>query len=290
MSIFLKEFNYNTELIKMKNKYGNSYITYGLIGEERVAFQLKKCKEDILCLYNIILKVEDIKVQFDYIVISHDIIYILEVKNLLGNVMINEDLSVIRTIYKNNRIEQSGMENPFIQIEYQIKQLELFLNSIGYNKKVRGLLIMANDKTIITNKSSYKDIYKYEQLNNYFIKNVKGIKLQREDFIIGDQILKNHLEYNYLLVNVIKDNIKKQYIPIFKNKIDEKLYIKLIELRSHLSKKINCPPCNIYTNKSAELLVKNKPTNKKEFISVPGFKEKKYNIFGEEVINIFKNK
>jgi hypothetical protein len=37
------------------------------------------------------------------------------------------------------------------------------------------------------------------------------------------------------------------------------------------------------------LLVINKPTTKAEFVGVKGFKEKRYEMFGEEIIKIFKN-
>ncbi len=47
--------------------------------------------------------------------------------------------------------------------------------------------------------------------------------------------------------------------------------------------------CKIFNNRDAERLVLAKPCSKEEFIKVPGFKEKRYQVFGKEIINIFKN-
>ena len=59
MGKFIKEFIMEIELFKLKSKYSNKLYKYGLIGEERVAYQLKTCDEDILCLYDVILEVNN---------------------------------------------------------------------------------------------------------------------------------------------------------------------------------------------------------------------------------------
>ena len=65
--------------------------------------------------------------------------------------------------------------------------------------------------------------------------------------------------------------------------------LKLLKIRKEISNSKNMPPCNIFNNREAELLVINKPTTKAEFVGVKGFKEKRYEMFGEEIIKIFKN-
>ena len=42
MSKFLKEFNYQAELVRKKERYNNCNYKYGLVGEERVYYQLSK--------------------------------------------------------------------------------------------------------------------------------------------------------------------------------------------------------------------------------------------------------
>lgn len=288
MVTFFKDFNYSAELAKMKSRFNNSLYKYGLVGEERVAYQLKKCRLDILCAYNIRLNIDGNKCQFDFIVICGGKIIILEVKNLLGNIIFNKNGNTIREINKNGIIERSSMDNPFIQIDSHISNLKNFLNSLGYNKDIIGILVMANDKMAIINECEDKIVIKYDELNKYINNISKGLKNTYEDFTIMNLIVDKDIEYNYNMVNIIKDNINRQYVPKFQNIEDKELYVKLIRLRYDLHIKYNIPTCNIFTNRDAEELVKNKPKTKEEFILVKGFKERKYNMYGKEIINIFK--
>lgn len=289
MSIFIKDFNMEVEIFKLKNRYSGNLFKYGLIGEERVAHQLKICDADILCLYDVILHTKGQKSQFDFIIIGRKYIYILEVKNLLGNIRVKSDGTIERLIYKNGNIEINGMFNPFVQLSVQRKRLEEFLSQYQYKKAIKTLLVMANDKTIIINNDSSNIVIKYDELNNYLINDLGDLKSLRCDREIAEIILKNTDKYNYLLSSVIQNKMMNQYIPKFVLKTDENYYIELIKLRKKISKRLNIPACNVYNNKEAEALVINKPTNKEEFMNVKGFKEKRYEMFGDDVIKIFKN-
>lgn len=55
-----------------------------------------------------------------------------------------------------------------------------------------------------------------------------------------------------------------------------------------MSKKENIKPYFIYTNEELEQLSIHKPTTKDEFVSVKGFGIKKYEKYGEDIINIIK--
>ena len=126
--MFLKEFNYGVEMHKMRTNYQNNLMHYGLVGEERVAYELSKINSMCICLYNVRLFIGDRKAQFDFIVILPSFILIIEVKNLLGNLIITEDQSFERELNIKGIIQKSGMSNPFIQMEYQEKVLKEFCN------------------------------------------------------------------------------------------------------------------------------------------------------------------
>lgn len=286
--MFLKEFDFSIEMQKMKRKFNNNLINYGLVGEERVAYELKKLEQYIISLYNIRLKINNINIQIDYIVITNNYIYIIEVKNLLGNLLITEENEIIRRVYYNNIYKETSMQNPFIQMKNHKTMLEIYLKGINVNRQVETILVMANDKMIIDNKSKHKNIIKYDKIEEY-IKHRESLKVYNEESLaIGNQILKKDNQYNYFMLNIIKKNIRNQYMPQFDNYYDLELYLKLLKLRKELSKKYNVPICNIFNNKSAEELVMKKPKCKGDFIKIKGFKETKYEMFGEEIINIFK--
>ena len=287
--MFLKTFDYSVEMQKMRRKFNNKMIEYGLKGEERVAYQLSKMDFELICLYNVRIKVENKRAQFDFLVITRKAIIIIEVKNLLGNLYISKDEKFERNIKINGRTDISSMENPFIQMDNQEEILKIFMKEKHINKDVKSILVMANDKMIIRNNSKRKTIIKYDVLCKYLKELTNHETYTNEELIIGNIIKEHDDEYNYFMLGIIKDNIEKQYIPKFTNYLDFDLYLQIIRFRKEFAIKKQMPVCNVFTNREAERLVIAKPKTKEEFIAIRGFKEKRYELFGEEIIKIFKN-
>lgn len=287
--MFLKEFDYSIEMHKMKRKFNDKLINYGLIGEERVAYCLNKIDPYVVCLYNIRMTIGEKSMQIDFLVITCQAIYILEVKNLLGNILITKERNVIRKVKVNKVYNESSMENPFIQMEKHEELLKDFLEKNNIQKRVESILVMANDKMIIENKSNMKNIIRYDELESFIMKNKNRDYYTEEEIKIGKLLLNQDKKYNYFMLNIIKKNIRNQYTPKFENYLDLDLYIKVLEIRKRVGESLNIPLCNVFNNKEAELLVINKPTSKEEFISIKGFKEKRYEMYGEDIIKIFKN-
>lgn len=290
MAKFIKDFKLEVEVFKMKNKYKNNLYKYGIIGEERVAHQLRVCTENVLCLHDVRLSFDNETSQYDFVVISRKTLYIIEVKNLLGNIVVKDNGDIERILYKNGQPEKCGLFNPFVQMNEQKRKMETFLCLKGIVKAVKPILIMANDKMLIEKNELFNSVYKYDELNLLLEKEINGEQLLKEDFVLGEKILENIKKYNYLITNVIGRKMMNQYVPVFKENGDKEYYIELISLRKKLMTKYNMPACNIYNNKEAEMLVLFKPQNKLEFLNIKGFKEKRYQMYGEDIIKLFKKK
>lgn len=288
MAKFLKDFNLSLEMSKMKSRYVDKLYRYGLLGEEKVYYKLKNINIDMLCLYNIRIKYLNEKLQFDFICICNEIIFVIEVKNLLGNIYFTKEQKVIREVTKNDIKQYSSMDNPIDQVEHHVNILTKFLKDNKFNRKIVGILVMANDKMIIINESSFSNIIKASEIEKLILSYYNDRPLLKEDNIIGELLLKRDKEYNYYMVNYMKKEIDNQYIPKSLTVEEKELYYELLTFRKRYYLKNNIPACNVFTNRDAEMLVKAKPKTKKEFISIKGFKEKKYEMFGEEIIKIFK--
>jgi len=200
--------------------------------------------------------------------------------------LITEDNKFERTIYKDWGVQKVGMDNPLIQMNYQRKLLQTLLR--GYDVEIECLLVMANDKMIIENQSTNKNIIKYDEVESYLSERVLAQKFSNIEINIGNYILEKDKQYNYFMVDVIKHNIRNQYTPKFDNYIDLEIYIEILEFRKNYANIKSVPICNVFNNKEAEQLVISKPKTKEEFINVRGFKEKRYLMYGEEIIKIFK--
>ena len=65
-----------------------------------------------------------------------------------------------------------------------------------------------------------------------------------------------------------------------------KLFKALRYYRFNKAKKVRVKPYFIFNNSELEDLVSIRPTDKKTFIAIPGFGEKKFELYGNEIVKI----
>mgnify|MGYP002238158867 CR=1 FL=1 len=72
----------------------------GIIGEENILFELKHSNMDMIVLHDIYIETHSgLGAQIDFIVITAKIIFLIECKNLVGNIEIDSNGAFIRTIF-----------------------------------------------------------------------------------------------------------------------------------------------------------------------------------------------
>ena len=127
--VFLKQSNNATDYIeKLKALQEKSSTTlkeeiekqitiaeYGVKGEESIAFELKNSGIDMFILQDIYLEYKDLSAQIDYIIITRKRIYILECKNLIGDIEINSNGDFIRTYQLKGKKIKEGIYSPITQ-------------------------------------------------------------------------------------------------------------------------------------------------------------------------------
>lgn len=292
----VKEFNLNKELDKYK--YQCKSMTdrqlklkmYGLIGEERVNYELIHIEKNLIMLYNVRLKINNDAFQADFILIGNNKVILLEVKNLMDNIHITKNGSVERIIHRKDRDEICGMYNPIMQMNKQIKKLETYFLNNNISVEIKGYVVMANEKSIIINDSEINNVIMYYELKRIINEEFNNEEPSNKSYEISELLCKDNDEYDFSKYNFIQNNmLYHTYTPKKLNHNDYILYCKVLEIRNEIHKNNNIPTHYIFNNRDAERLVLAKPCSKEEFIKVPGFKEKRYQLFGKEIINIFKN-
>lgn len=299
---FIKEFKLSRRMQRIITKqlgeteaeyqYRIKIAKYGLEGEDRVNYQLENIYLPIICLSNVRIKEEFGSAQADFIVISKNKVFIIEVKNLFGSVRVNNEGDVIRMIPRRYHVEEEGMANPFTQTHKQAIVFKQFLNKHGYHISIDILVVMGNPRTSILQGKNKYPIIRYDQLSNYFEKQLSK-ECNKDEYNkmieLGHLLKENNKEilfnnYNVMHKRFVKHN---RQLPNL-SKEDLILYEEILECRRKIAKFKQIPICNVFLNRDAESLVLYKPTTKEEFVMVPGFKEKKYLLCGQEIIEIIK--
>ncbi|HAX02528.1 MAG: hypothetical protein A2Y45_04525 [Tenericutes bacterium GWC2_34_14] len=289
-------------------------VRSGLAGEKNVYYELKNSRLPIVCLHDIRLEYKNLEAQFDFIIIASEFILVLETKKLFGNINVDNEGNFTREYQINNRTFKEGMYSPITQNERHVKLLDEFLRDHKLIKHcpIYSLIVIANDKTIVNKKFAKAEvknlIIKHDQLIeklNYYIKNNNEVKLKHNYMReIAETIIKENKPIEYDFVKKLSLEMKpvvneeviqpvKETVPIESenDKLDyndnipqTKLHGKLKRYRYTKAKELNIKPYFIFNNNELDQLLSIRPTSKEMFLTVPGFGEKKYEQYGEDII------
>lgn len=249
-------------------------------------------------------------VQIDYVIVTRHCIYILECKNLYGNITIDKNGTFIREFEQGRRKVRTAIYSPITQntrhLEY-IRSLLLKKRGIFTEKSINklfnqyydGVVVLANPKTILNNYCTEKNVknkvIRCDQLINYI---KEHDKLNPNS--LNDKQMREYAQ-SFLDINKPKDNWKDKYekylkeaiedvISSFNNKdtnlLNESICKRLKKYRYNQAKLENVPAYYIFNDSVLNDLVTIKPKNLSELDKIKGFGEYKCNKYGKNIIDI----
>lgn len=158
----------------------------GIYGEDTIAFELKNSHIPMLILHDLYLVHNDLSAQIDYLILTHKHIYLLECKNLYGNIEINNSGDFIRTVSHGGRTVKEGIYSPITQNKRHLELLHglrkeqkgnfltKFLFDRSFSEMYRSIVVLANPKTVLNTRFAKKEIknqvIRADQLNEYIKK------------------------------------------------------------------------------------------------------------------------
>lgn len=183
--VFLKEesdaANFITKMGELENKTSDPKLkseiqkqiklaSYGEIGERNISFELKNSGMDMYVLHDIYLEFGDSSAQIDYLVITRKKIYIIECKNLIGNIEIDNQGNFIRTYELFGRKVKEGVYSPITQNSRHLEVIKNVRKSSkgsriakaafehNFNKAYISLVVLANPKMYFNARYAKKDV------------------------------------------------------------------------------------------------------------------------------------
>ena len=312
-TIFYKEDSdlqekYNV-LKKLDEEYPNNekilnelyIVKKGLDGENEIAYQLKKAHIGMYVLHDIKMKYEDLTAQIDYVIITPVYTYFVECKNLIGNITVTDKGEFIREYSFNGKKVKKGMYSPLRQVEAQREVVRkiwekraskirkiLSANSFDYYRRV--LVVIANQDTILdTNKAPKEMKYKIIRSDSLIKQIQYDIEHRKKDEILESKKSMEEAAESYIEVSQ-KESIdyyeyyKKKYCE--KERMNDNLKERLIELRKKRAKEMNIPAYYIFTNDELEKILKLRPKTIEELEKSNILPQVKVKTHGLEIINL----
>lgn len=268
---------------------------YGLKGEQKVLYELMNSHIPMYILHDINLVYKDYEAQIDFMIFTKKNCYIIECKQLYGDVLID---------YSGNFYRKIGSR--LTPIYSPITQLERHINLIRHNlldkqgfigKRIvsksfdnyyHGIVVFSNESSAISCRNAPKDvrdkIIRLDRIIDY-IKDTEGnsnnVSNSENDIKeYADGVLSLCVDKKYEFNAVNKDN----YIDLNSLREDLKKY------RYNKAKVLNYKPYIIFNDATMDALVNMRPKNLKELGRVPGFADKKIEMYGNDIIKIINNR
>ncbi len=145
-----------------------SLLEIGNRGEDRVLYELKSSSIDMFILRDLCLSCSnDVDAQIDFLVITKTLIFVLECKNLIGNIEIDSTGAFIRNYKLNGENIREGIYSPITQNERHLRAIYALFSQADkktrrllhcnterdFDKNYQSLIVLANPKTCIKNAS-----------------------------------------------------------------------------------------------------------------------------------------
>lgn len=164
---------------------------YGLIGEKNLAYELKNSGIDMYILHDLFFECDDLQAQIDYLLITKKKIYVLECKNLIGNIEIDSEGNFIRTYELFGRKVKEGLYSPITQNERHrqvIKNLRAqeknwlgkYLFEKSFDSTYQSIVVLANPKTYLNAKFAKKTVKNQVIRADQLISYLKGQEANSE--------------------------------------------------------------------------------------------------------------
>lgn len=302
------------KLKNTKSKEEKSYLyeeiqkyKYGIQGENKILYELKNSHIPMYILHDINLEYKDYKAQIDFIILTKKNYYIIECKNLYGNISIDNK----GNFYKINNKNKVGIYNPITQLDRHINIIRRYIedrnNFIGklivkkiFDSMYHGIVVLANDNTVVEDKYAPKNVKnkviradKLIEYIKYIEKNTDSYASSEKDIISScNNILalckkEETIAEERPLLNINEDITDNNKTININN--DDEIRTNLKKYRLNKSRELNYKPYFIFSDKTLEELINKKPKNKVELKQIEGFGDKKIEMYGIDIIKIINN-
>ncbi len=184
-TVFLKEESDATgfinRMVQLEEQVADKYLkneinkqiklaSIGEVGEKNISFELKNSGMDMYVLHDIYLEIGDLSAQIDYLVITRKMVFVIECKNLIGDIEIDNQGNFIRKYEMFGKKIKEGIYSPITQNQRHLEILKKvrresksnFLMKAAFehyfDQNYKSLVVLANPKTVLNAKYAKKDI------------------------------------------------------------------------------------------------------------------------------------
>ena len=293
---------------------------YGELGEKNIAFELKNSGMDMYILHDICLTKGDLSAQIDYLVVTRKCTYILECKNLIGNIEIDNKGAFVRTYPFKGRTIKEGIYSPITQNERHLQILkeirkenkknfiEKYFFEKYFDDNYKSMVVLANPKTYLNDRFAPKHIKSQVIRADQLISFIKKQEAQSTEPDMNNDAMLELAEFYLEKNNSQRSDYAKKYeemvqelkIPVKEvanessretveaeiTSDETEIVKRLKEFRLSQSRLENIKPYYIFSDAQMNDLINRAPHCKEELLEVQGFGKVKVDKYGDVILKI----
>lgn len=284
-------------------------LQYGDLGENNVQFELMNSFMPMLVLKDLQLEYEDLTAQIDFIVITRKLNFVIECKNLFGDIEVNSAGDFIRTLEFGGKKMQEGIYSPITQNRRHLDILKAIRKeSKGnillkmmvekfFDEDYKSIIVLANPKTVLNVSKAKNETRERLIRNDQLINHIKMLNAKSKNepssdkqmYTLAESLMKYHKpkSKDYVSKYAIDLEQPKESIPSASPRIeDSALYQEIKAYRLMKSKEEGVKAFVIFTNAQMEELISTMPESMESLKGISGFGEKRANQYGPDLLKI----
>lgn len=170
---------------ELANKFDEEIrrVDAGIFGEKAVRYELENSHIPMFVLHDLYLEHEGLTGQIDYLIVTRKHCFVVECKNLYGNIEINSAGDFTRTVSYGRSTKKEGIYSPITQNRRHlelIKEIRSAERGNIFSKAIferhfydiyRSIVVLANPKTVLYDRYAKKEVksqvIKADQLAQY---------------------------------------------------------------------------------------------------------------------------
>ena len=145
-------------------------LQIGIAGEKNILFELENSHLPMFVLHDLNLEFDGKKAQIDFLLITRRRNYVVECKNLYGNIEIGSGGDFVRTLSYGGRFQKEGIYSPITQTQrhldliFQLRRAEKSnaltrsLFEKNFSENYRSVIVLANPKTVLNTRYAKREV------------------------------------------------------------------------------------------------------------------------------------
>lgn len=214
--------------VSIKNEFERDIrlLKAGLYGESNIAYELKNSHMPMWVIHDLYLDYEGLTAQIDYLIITRKRIFVVECKNLVGNIELNSNGDFIRTFEGGKK---EGLYSPITQNRRHMELIKKirsesktnFLTKAIFEKyfyvNYRSAVVLANPKTYFNSKYAKKEIKEQVMRADQLVNFIRTVNSEKEAEECNESETENFANYMLGLHNECPKDLVDKYIRIIDN-------------------------------------------------------------------------